>query len=131
HFGVDDGGFGADGLRADLKELAVAALLRALAAKHGSDVIELFDAGDLVEAVLDIGAHHRSSGLRAERDGRAVTIFPGVHFFADDVGIFADATGEVRGFFENGRADFVIVEPAEYFARLRLDAVPDGAGGRQ
>ena len=131
HLGVDDGRFRADGLRADLKELAVAALLRALAAEHGSDVVELLDAGDLVEAVLDIGAHHGGGGLRAERERRAVAVLPGVHFFADDVGIFAHAAGEERGLFEDGRADFVIVESAEHFARLRLDAVPDGAGGRQ
>ena len=94
HFGVDDGRFRADGLRADLIELAVAALLRALAAEHGAHVVELLDAGDLVQPVLDVGAHHRGGGLRPQRERAAVAILPGVHLFADDVGVLADAARE-------------------------------------
>ena len=131
HFGVHDRRFRSDGFRADLEELAVAALLRALAAEHGSDVVELLDAGNLVEAVLDISAHHGSGGFRAQRERRAVAILPGVHFLADDVGVFAHAAREECGLLKDGRADFVIVESAEHFARLRFDAVPDGARGRQ
>ena len=113
HFGVDDGRLRADGFRADLKELAVAALLRALAAEHGTDVIELLDARALVEAMLDVSAHHGSGVFRAEGERGAVAVLEGVHFLADDVGIFADAAGERARLFEDGRADFVIVDRAK------------------
>ena len=57
-FGIDQRRIGPDGFGADLKELAVAALLRALAAEHGAEVVELLHAGALVQAMLDIGADH-------------------------------------------------------------------------
>ena len=106
HFGVDGRRIGADGLRADLEELAVAAFLRALAAEHGSDVVELLDAGSLVEAMLDVGAHHRGGGFRAEGERGAVAVLEGVHLFADDVGFFADAAGEQSGLFEHAACGF-------------------------
>ena len=93
-FGIDDGRFGADGFRADLKELPVAAFLRALAAEHGADVVELLDARALVEAVLDIGAHHAGRVFGAQGERGAVAVLEGVHFLGDDVGVGADAAGE-------------------------------------
>ena len=51
HFGIDHRRFRTDGLGADLEELAVAALLRTLAAEHGADVVELLHAGALVQTV--------------------------------------------------------------------------------
>ena len=80
HFGVDEGRFRADGFRADLEELAVAAFLRALAAEHGADVVELLHAGALVEPVLDVGADHGRGVLRAQRERGAVAVLEGVHF---------------------------------------------------
>ena len=43
-------------LDADLVELAVAALLRTLAAKHGADVVQLHVARPHLHSVLDVGA---------------------------------------------------------------------------
>ena len=132
HFGIDDRRFRADGFRADLKELAIAALLRALAAEHRADVVELLDAGNLVQAMLDIGAHHRRGGFRAQRERGAVAILPGVHFLADDVGVFAHAAREQRRLLEDRRANFVIVVSAEHFARHapRRDSRRRSTGGR-
>ena len=63
--GVDGGVVGADGLRADLAVLAVAAGLRRLVAEHRSGVPELHGLGQLVHAVLEIGPAHRGRTLRA------------------------------------------------------------------
>ena len=131
HFGVDDRRFRPDRLRADLKELAVAALLRALAAEHRADVVELLHARKLIQAVLDVGAHHRRGVLRPQRQRRAVAILEGVHLLADDVGFFAHAAREQLRLFENRRADFVIVVGAKHFARHRFHAVPHFGGWRQ
>src|ERR1700677_3662451 len=50
--------FRTDGLRANLIELSIPALLRTLAPEHGTDVIELLQAGVLVQTMLDVSAHH-------------------------------------------------------------------------
>ena len=68
HFGVDGGGIGADALGADLEELPVAALLGAFAAEHGAEVEEFLEAGDLIEAVLDVGANDGGGVLGAESE---------------------------------------------------------------
>src|SRR5581483_8004631 len=58
----------ADDLRADLEELAVAALLRALAAKLRADVIELLQQALLAELVLDVSADDAGGVFRAESE---------------------------------------------------------------
>ncbi len=131
HFGVHHRRFRADGLRADLIELAEAAFLRALAAEHRAQVVELLDAGNLIQAMLDIGAHHRSRRFRAQREGTAVAILPGVHFLADDIRVFAYAAREQRRFLEQRRADLLVVVGAEDLARHRFHVIPRGAGGRK
>ena len=131
HFRIDHRRFRADGLRADLEELAETAFLRALAAEHRAHVVELLDAGNLVQAMLDIRAHHRRGRFGTKRQRAAVAILPGVHFLADDVGVFADAAREQRRLFEQRRADFLVVIGAEDFARHGLDVIPRRAGGRK
>ena len=93
-FGIHRGRFRADGFRADLVELPVAALLRPLAAEHRADVIELLHARALVEPVLDVGADHRGGIFRAQGERGAVAILEGVHLLGDDVGVGAHAAGE-------------------------------------
>ena len=102
HFGIHRRRFRADGFRADLEELPVAALLRPLAAEHGADVVELLHAGALVEPVLDVGADHRRGVLRPQRERRAVAVLERVHFLADDVGIRAHAAREELRLLEIG-----------------------------
>ena len=104
-FGVDHGRVRADGFGADLEELAVAALLRAFAAEHRADVVELLEAGLLVEPVLDVGADHRGGVFGTQGEGTAVAVLEGVHLLADDVGLFADAAREQLGLLEDRRAD--------------------------
>ena len=131
HFGIHRGGFRADGLGADLVELPVAALLRALAAEHGAEVVELLHAGTLVEPVLDVGADHRSGVLRPQREGAAVAVLEGVHLLGDDVGFLAHAAREQLRLLEDGRADFVVVIGAKDRARRGFHAVPHLGGWRQ
>ena len=129
-FGVHQRRFRPDGLRADLEELPVAPLLRALAAEHRTDVVELLHAGTLVEAVLDVGADHRGGVLRPQRE-RGPVIVKGVHFLGDDVGLRAHAAREQLRLLENRRADLVVVVGAKNGARHRFHPVPDIGGGGQ
>ena len=127
---------GADDLGADLIELAVAAFLRTLAAELRADVEELVEAA-IPELVLDIGADYAGGVFGAEGEGLAfvafgsAAIFPGEHFFRDDVGLFADAAGEQFGGLENGGADFVEVVGAEDVAHGGFDKVPQRRVGRE
>ena len=118
-------------------ELAVASFLRTLAAELRADVIELLELADFVELVLDVGADDASGVLGAEGQrlrllaGGAALVFPGEHLFGDDVGLFADATGEELRVFEDWGADFVEVVAGEDVAHLGLDTVPEVGVGRE
>ena len=73
-FGVAEGrlaarGGRADDFGADLRELAVAAFLRALAAKLRADVIELLELTGFAELVLDVGADDAGGVLGAQGQG--------------------------------------------------------------
>jgi hypothetical protein len=61
----------------------------------------------------------------------AAAILPGKHFFRDDVGLFAYASGEEFGGLEDGRADFVEVVGAENVADGGFDEVPERRFGRE
>ena len=56
----------ADDLGVNLEELAVAAFLRALAAEHGADHVELVQQAAAVQVVLDVGANDAGSRFRAK-----------------------------------------------------------------
>ena len=60
-----------DHLRADLRKLAVAALLRALAVKLRADVVELLELAGLAQLVFDVGADDASGvfGAQGQRLG--------------------------------------------------------------
>ncbi len=126
-----------DDLGPNLEELAVASLLRTLAAKLWPDVIELLERTFLVEPVLDVSAHHagRILGAQSQRlrlfAGGATLVLPGKHLLGDDVGFFADAAREQAGIFKYRRADFVEVVACEHIAHLRLDPIPQVGVGRQ
>jgi hypothetical protein len=51
---------------ADLEELPVAALLRALAAELRADVVELLQLAGFAQLVLDVGPDHASGVFRAQ-----------------------------------------------------------------
>jgi len=86
--------------------------------------------------VLDVGADHaggvRGGGLGIVLDRfRRGAIFPGKHFFRDDVGLFAYAAGKEFGGLENRRADFVEIVGAEDVADGGFDEVPERRFGRR
>ena len=105
-FGVGERLGGADEFGADLVELAVATLLRALVAEHGAGV-EDFLREALGEAVGDEGAADAGGAFRAKGDAVAAAVLEGVHFLGDDVGSVAEGAGEDAGFFEDGGGPFV------------------------
>ena len=123
--------FRADGFRANLEKLAVAPLLRPLAAEHGADVVELLHARPLIQPVLDVGANYRCRVFRPQRERRTVAVLERVHFLADDVGIRAHAAREELRFLEDRRADFAVAICAKYRPRCGFDAVPDLGGWGQ
>jgi hypothetical protein len=57
---------------------------------------------------------------------RAGAVFPGVHFFGNDVGFLADAAGEEGCVFKDRRADFAEVVAGEDSAGSGFNAVPEG-----
>ena len=50
--------------------------------------------------MLDHRPHDAGGGFRAQGDAFVVAVVEGVHFFADDVGFFADGALEQAGLFE-------------------------------
>ena len=61
----------------------------------------------------------------------AAAIFPGKHFFRDDIGLFAYASGEQFGGLEDRRPDFVEVVGAKDVADGGFDEVPQRRFGRE
>ena len=117
--------------RTNLVELAVAPLLRALAAEHGADVVELLDAALVVKAVLDVCPHDGSRSFRAQRQRFFVAIAEGIHLLHHDIRLGAHAAGEERGLFQNRCANLAVVIGGEDAMGLRLDALPQTCVGRQ
>src|SRR5262249_7476576 len=103
HFGVTGWRFASrigwpDDLGADLEELAIASLLRTLAAKLRSHVVKLLQSRTLPHLVLYVGADDAGGILWTQRQrlptgltGGTAAVFPGVHLLGDDVGLFANA----------------------------------------
>ena len=134
HHHLDDLGvhrrrFRTDRLRADLVELAVTALLRPLAAEHRADVVQLLQARLLIQAMLDVSAHHRRGGFRTQRERTSVAIVESIHFLADDVGFLPHAAREQSRLFQNRRADLLIVVDSKHLARNGFHLIPGRAGG--
>src|SRR6476660_9336388 len=126
----------ADDLGSDLIELAIASLLRALAAELRSDVVELVQSA-LGEIVLDVCADDAGRVFGAEGERLplvalgAALILPGVHFLGNNVCLFADSAREQLRIFKNGRADFMEVMGAKNVTRRGLDEVPERRIRRQ
>ncbi len=81
--------------------------------------------------MLDVGADDSGGGFGAEGEGLGLlagcagAVFPGEHFFADDVGFFAYAAGEEFGGFEDRGADFAEAVAGEEGSGGGLDVVPE------
>src|ERR1700730_16560494 len=58
-------------------------------------------------------------------------VFPGVHLFHDNIGVFAHATLKQCCLLENRRANFLEVVSAEYIPHRRLHKIPQRRIRRQ
>ena len=121
---VDGGVVGADGLGAELPELAKAPGLRLLLAVVAAQVPELHRLGERVHAVLEVGAADRRGALGAQRQRAPAGVLEGVHLLLDDVGRLAHAAGEELGGLEGRRLDAPVAGGLEDPARGVLEARP-------
>jgi hypothetical protein len=87
-------------LGADLRELAVASFLRALAAEHRTRVPETRDGLGPCETGFEVGPHERGRAFGAQRNPGAVAVLERVHLLLDDVGGVADRPLEELNLFE-------------------------------
>lgn len=112
--GVQDRVLGADGLGADLREVAVAALLRALVAVVRAGVPELDgEVARLVEVGLQGRPQHGCGALGAQGELGAALGGEGVHLLGDDVGGLADTAREELDVLEAGRLDVAVARVAQ------------------
>ena len=112
---------GADRLRPDLPELAVAARLGRLVAEEARQVPQLHRLGQLVHAVLDVGAAHRRRALGAQGHGAPALVLEGEHLLAHDVRGLPHAAREQLGGLERGRLDAPVAGGLQHLPGLALD----------
>ena len=100
----------ADGLDAELVELAVASGLRAVVPEHRAEVVEPHRQRLVVQPVLQVRAADGGRPLGPERDLLPAPVLEAVHLLLDDVRLLADGAGEERRVLEDGRVDALIAE---------------------
>ena len=100
----------ADGLDAELVELAEAPGLRPVVPEHGAEVVEPHRQRLVVQAVLQVGAADGGGPLRSERDLLPAPVLEAVHLLLDDVRLLADGAGEEGRILEDGRIDARVTE---------------------
>ena len=106
-FSVRGRGIGAQKLAVHLMELAHAALLRALAAEHGTIGEKLGNAFPGVQAGAYVGTHDAGSRLRAQGLIHAVGVRKGVHFLLHHVCFRAYGAGKKLRILHDGHAHFL------------------------
>jgi hypothetical protein len=116
HLGVERRVLRADRLGADLRELPVAPLLRALLAEERPDIPELHGLRVLVHPGLDVRASDRRRPLRPQRERASALVLEGEHLLLDDVGGIADRPAEDFGRFEDRRLDLLVAGRLEQLA---------------
>ena len=129
--GVNGRVVGAQDFGADLVELPVAPLLRALAAEHRAHVVELVGAAFVEQAVLDRSAHHGRRGFGAQGQRLMVAVLKGIHLLGHDVRVDADAAAKEFGPFDDGRSDLAVVVGVKDAPGLVLNLLPAPGLGRQ
>ncbi len=112
-FGVDVRPGEVEHFHADLVELAVAAFLRLLVAKHRAGVPQLLHLATAGEAVLKDGTHATGRAFGTQGQRLFVAVEEGVHLLVDHVGALADAPGEQLGELKDGQADFLVAIAVE------------------
>ncbi len=103
--GIERRIIGAERLRVDLRELAIAARLRGLVAEERAPRPHLYRLGKLVHPVLDVGPADRRGGLGPERHGASAGILEREHLLLHDVGALPDAAREHLGVLEHRRVE--------------------------
>ena len=109
--------------RANLIKLAIAPLLRPLAAEHRPHVVQLHVAGQRLHPVLDVRAHNGGCRLRPQakceessRSGERI------HLLGNDVRFLTDGSRKQFRLLKNRQANFGEAKCAEHIARGLLDA---------
>ncbi len=116
----------AQGLRADLVELAITATLWALMTEHGSHVVQAL-ATFVKHVVLDHSAHHTGSRFGAKGELLAVqAVFKGVHLLFHNVGHLAQTTHKQGSGFNDGRAQVAIGMARHQAAHFFFQPLPLG-----
>ena len=128
--GVDVRAGHAVSLGADLMELAIAAFLRFLVAKHRSGIPQSLSLV-VQQAVFDTSPHAAGGPFRAQGQTVAVAVGKRVHFLFDDIGDFADGTGEQFGFFDQRQTNFVIAIGRQHLAQGHFEVLPQRRFARQ
>ena len=103
----------------ELMELALAALLRSLVAKHGALVIQLHRQWRGPKAGNKRPRHPRRA-FRTKRYAPAFAVIKGIHLLGDDIGGLAQGAAKNVGGFENRRRYFAIaVQAGDGEGRIR------------
>jgi hypothetical protein len=111
--------------------LPIASCLGPLVAKDGSDIIEPHWLGQVMHAMLDIGAAHRSRALRAQGHHRSAPVWEGVHLLGHDVCLLTDAADKKAGVFKNGGLNALVAMELADSVSLLLDISPVSLFSRQ
>src|SRR5439155_14285806 len=78
----------------------------------------------VVQAVLDISAHHGGCGLGPKRQGLVIAVFEGIHLLHHDVGILAHTAREKGGLLENWSANLPEIVGRKDSTGRVLDMLP-------
>ena len=118
--GVEARVVGADRLGVELRELPEAPGLRRLVAEERAPRPDLHGLGELVHAVLDVGAADAGRRLGPQRQRPPGLVLEGEHLLLDDVGGLPHPAREQLGVLEDRRVERLVPGPAEH---LRDDAL--------
>src|SRR4030095_12482634 len=113
-------------------KLAHPALLRPLASKHRSHIVELSHRLALVHLRLDVSAHNPRRSFGPERKAgwfralgaSTIAVVESVHFLLDNIGGLADRAAEKLGLFYYRNANLRKIVGAEDLARFGFTRLP-------
>ncbi len=123
HLGVAAGAGVAEDLGAGLRELTIAAALRALGAEHRAEVVPARDRLEVLDLVLDVRARRARRALGADREV-LVVVTERVHLLLDDVRAFADRAHEEARRLDDRRPHLAEAVEREGSPEGRLDPLP-------
>ena len=128
--GVESGGAATDRFCVELEELAVAALLRPVVAKHRTEQIETRGLRALVEETFEVRSHHARGRFRPQGEVASATVIESVELLGDRVGVFADPLDQL-GLLQDRGDDFLVAELSRHVLSSRLRGAPHRKVGGQ